>query len=163
PAGAPDLHAIRHAADAGGRRLQRLAQHAGPAALRGARLRGGDGPGADVPLVPGVLPGAVAGQGLSPRRGTHRRGDDRAAHAAAQAAPRAADNDKAARWAAGAVYALTCGGPIWDVADHVALDAAAAARAAGRAVAQLALVRCVYGKPFRPVTFDRGWVTPEVA
>ena len=54
-------------ADVDRRRLQRLAQHAGPGPVRAARLRAGDGAAVAVPLVPGVHAGRLAGQGVRAR------------------------------------------------------------------------------------------------
>jgi hypothetical protein len=42
------------------------------------------------------------------------------------------------------------------------LDAAAAAEIVGESIIQADLVRCIFGNPFRPVTFDPAWRSPDV-
>jgi hypothetical protein len=74
-----------------------------------------------------------------------------------------------ALWAATAVYVTVCGGVGWDPAGRAAsaaAEAVGAAEATGRrktarqeeAAAQLAILRCIFGNPFRPVSVDPGWL-----
>jgi hypothetical protein len=73
-------------------------------------------------------------------------------------------------WAANAVYVAVCGGVGWDIAGTAAsaaaagvgADAAPGKQKAAReeeGCAQLALLRCVFGNPFRPVSLDTAWLT----
>ncbi len=71
--------------------------------------------------------------------------------------------------AALSAYCVTCFGAGWDQADpgwDFALAtgsyAADAARAAGKEVDQLALLRCVFGNPFRSLAIDPAWLTAMV-
>jgi hypothetical protein len=75
--------------------------------------------------------------------------------------------------AADAVYATTCEGVGWDIAEMAASRAAAAVAAAaprGRGEetktaetkAQLELLRDIFGNPFRPLPFTPAWRTSDV-
>src|SRR5262249_509244 len=124
PFAAPSrFHAVTPPPDARCRRLQRLAQHPGPAAFRAARLRPPHAPGHHVPVVPGLSAAAVAGHGLAPRQGAQRGGHDGAAQAGAAGVGSSAVHR---RFPAGGVmlgyadYALTTALPIEEVRHRIA-------------------------------------------
>jgi hypothetical protein len=75
--------------------------------------------------------------------------------------------------ASDAVYATTCAGVGWDIAEMAAQRAAAAVAAGApkgqtrparvaEVSAQLALLRDVFGNPFRTIAVDPAWRTPDV-
>jgi hypothetical protein len=88
---------------------------------------------------------------------------------AADQALAAGGRDTATSRAALSAYCVTGFGAGWDQADpgwdfaySTASYAADAARADGTEANQLALLRCVFGNPFRPVTVSPGWDTRQV-
>ena len=88
---------------------------------------------------------------------------------AADVALAAGGRETARSRAALSAYCATCFGSGWDQADPgwdfalaTASYAADAARAAGQEANQLALLRCVFGNPFRPVTLSPAWRLPSV-
>jgi hypothetical protein len=90
---------------------------------------------------------------------------ERRAEAADQALA-AGGRETARSRAATSAYCVTCFGAGWDQADPgwdfalaAASYAADAARAAGTRANQLALLRCVFGNPFRSLAIDPAWLT----
>jgi hypothetical protein len=88
---------------------------------------------------------------------------------AADQALAAGGRDTATSRAALSAYCVTCFGAGWDQADpgwdfaySTASSAADAARADGTEANQLALLRCVFGNPFRPLTVSPAWQTLQV-
>jgi hypothetical protein len=88
---------------------------------------------------------------------------------AADKALAAGGRDTATSRAALSAYCVTCFGAGWDQADpgwdfaySTASYAADAARADGTEANQLALLRCVFGNPFRSVSADSAWLTATV-
>jgi hypothetical protein len=77
------------------------------------------------------------------------------------------------RLLADSLYGAACGGVGWDIAEYAATNAAAgigAAQPRGQqkaarqeeSAAQLALLRDIFGNPFRPITFNPSWRTSDV-
>jgi hypothetical protein len=81
---------------------------------------------------------------------------------AADQALAARGRDTATSRAALSAYCVTCFGAGWDFAYSTASSAADAARADGTEANQLALLRCVFGNPFRPLTVSPAWQTLQV-
>jgi hypothetical protein len=88
---------------------------------------------------------------------------------AAEVALAAAGRETATSRAATSAYCVSCFSNAWDQADlgwdfasATADHAADAARAAGMEVNQLAMLRCVFGNPFRSPALDPRWLTATV-